>query len=586
MLKERFALSDEGAKDLKKGIASSVFSNIALMAPIFLLVWFLKETIARFETAGGEGQGFWVWAGLSILCVALIFLTQYLQYGCVYIATYKESAMKRISLAEKLRVLPLSFFSRRDVTDLTTAIMADCTEQEHAFSHAIPQLFGAAVSTLIMAAGVIAFDWRMAGALLWVLPVSAVLIVASAAKQKQSTAISSQNERCCAEAIQEMLENIPEIKAFNCGENVFGKLRGHLAASEKARRKSELVSGMFVTAAQSILRLGFATVILYGGALAASGEISFFKYLVFLVIASRIYDPIGMAFIYLSVIFWTSVRTERIRSIMDQPEQQGDEEVSIERFDVKFEDVSFRYLAENEAVLEKVGFSAEQGKVTALIGPSGSGKSTVGKLLARFWDPDSGSITIGGVDIQAVIPEKLLRYISVVFQDVVLFNDTVLENIRIGRKEATDEEVLRAAAVAQCDEFVARLENGYQTMIGENGKRLSGGERQRISIARALLKDAPIVLLDEATSSLDVENETRIQSALSALIRDKTVIVIAHRMRTISSADKIVVLENGRVAEQGAPDALAAGNGVYAHMLALQNQASMWKLGKQWREAR
>ena len=421
-------------------------------------------------------------------------------------------------------------------------------------------------------------DWRMALAVLWVVP-AAVLLTAGSKKIQDSFGTKNiLNKRAVADCIQEGLETIRDIKACSRQKAYMEKLEEKLAAMEKGSIHSELATGVFVCSAQAFLRLGLATTILTGGAMLAAGELSFLYFLGFLFAAARLYDPLGLVLQNIAATFNTKLQIQRMRSILEQPVQKGTEDFTPQNYDISFDHVSFAY-REGDGVLEDVSFTARQGEVTALIGPSGGGKSTACKLAARFWDASRGTVTLGGIDVSTVEPETLLKYYSMVFQDVVLFRDTVMENIRLGRRDATDEEVLAAARAARCEEFVRNLPQGYQTMIGENGSTLSGGERQRISIARALLKDAPVILLDEATASLDVENESAVQEALSRLLQGKTVLVIAHRMRTVAGADHIVVLERGRVAQQGTPEELMRKGGLYRRMTELQKETAQWELG-------
>lgn len=455
--------------------------------------------------------------------------------------------------------------------------MADCAAMETAFSHYIPEFIGAVASVILAGIGLFVMDWRMALALLWVLPVVLLIMALSRAQQNKVGRQHNKVKLDCADSIQECIETVREIKANNQSGRYLKKLDDLLGRNEKIQIKAELNTAMFVVTSQMLLRVGIATVVLVGSVLLVSGQTDFLTFLVFLIAATRVFDPLSGALVNLAAIYATMLTVERMKEIEEQPVQEGSEQADYQGYDIVFDQVSFAYNS-GETVLEDVSFTACQGQVTALVGPSGGGKSTAAKLAARFWDIQKGRITVGGTDISTVEPEMLLKNFSIVFQDVVLFNNTVLENIRIGRRNATDEEVLAAARAAQCDAFVMKMPDGYQTKIGENGSVLSGGERQRISIARALLKDAPVILLDEATASLDVENESQIQRAISNLVKNKTVLIIAHRMRTIAGADKVVVLENGRVAQQGTPEALMEQGGLYRHMVELQQQSEDWAI--------
>lgn len=576
-LQKTFALTEQGAKDLIKATVWTVLANLSLMFPVGLLVLVLRQMIEAMETGGSLTAGVWGYTALAAVLVILIFLIHWVQYKTLYIATYKESANRRIRLAEKLRQLPLSFFGRRDLSDLTATIMSDCSALEQAFSHYIPQLFGTSISTLLIAVGLLCMDWRMGLAAVWVLPVSVLLVVGSKWLQDTFGTRSILAKRAATDGMQELLETVKDIKACNQKEKYMQGLEEKLDGAEKASIRSELATGVFVTSAQAFLRLGIATTVLVGVSLLSAGSLSLLTFLIFLMVASRFYDPLSVCFMNLAATFNAKLQIERMRAVEEQPVQTGSDSCTPAGYDIVFDHVKFAY-NKDEGVLEDVSFTARQGEVTALVGPSGGGKSTAAKLAARFWDLDGGKITLGGVDVSTVEPEALLKHYAIVFQDVVLFHDTVMENIRLGRRTATDQEVLAAAKAAQCDEFVSRLPDGYQTVIGENGSTLSGGERQRISIARALLKDAPVILLDEATASLDVENESAVQAALSGLVQHKTVLIIAHRMRTVMGADKVVVLSDGGVAEMGKPAALMEQNGLFRHMVELQNESLNWIL--------
>ena len=564
-IQRMFALSPQGAKDLVKGCVACVFFNLSLMLPVGLLYSLVGDLL------GGVSPNPVFYVAGIFLCLALIFITTWFQYNATYLATYKESGVRRISLAEKLRRIPLSFFGKKDLADLTTTIMADSTYLEQAFSHYVPELFGAMISSTLVAVSLFFFDWRMALAALWVLPVSFLIVILSINVQDHLNQKQLDAKIACADGIQECLESVRDLKSNNAEAEYVKGLDGKIKAVEKRAVISEFGTAAFVVSASLILKVGIATVALVGSVLLSNGTLDVLTFFLFLLVASRLYDPLQSALQNLAAVISTRAHVARMNEILDHPVQTGTTEFHPQGCDIVFDHVGFAYNGE-ETVLRDVSFTANQGEVTALVGPSGGGKTTVSRLAARFWDATHGTITLGGTNISTVDPETLLSMYSIVFQDVTLFNNTVMENIRIGRRNATDEEVFAAAKAARCDEFVAEMPGGYATMIGENGATLSGGERQRISIARAMLKNAPIILLDEATASLDVENETKIQSALSELIRDKTVLVIAHRMRTVAGADKIVVLENGIVAEQGTPGELIQKDGLYRHMVQLQSR--------------
>lgn len=577
-LQHLFALSEKGAKDLVKAVIWCFVCNLSLMFPVGIVLFTVKHLLDSMGNGGSPVDGFWIYTGSGAAVLILLFLLHWFQYASLYLATYKESANRRVSLAETLRRLPLSFFGNRDLSDLTSTMIADCSSLDQMFSHYVPQLFASIFSTLVIGAAMFFCNWRMALAVLWVVPVAILLTAGSRKIQDSFGTKNILNKRAVTDCIQEGLETVRDIKACSRQDAYMKNLEEKLAVMEKGSIHSELATGVFVCSAQALLRLGLATTILTGGALLAERELSFLYFLGFLFAAARLYDPLGLVLQNIAATFSTKLQIERMRSILEQPVQEGAKEFIPENYDITFDHVSFAY-REGDGVLEDVSFTARQGEVTALIGPSGGGKSTACRLAARFWDVTKGKVTLGGVDVSTVEPETLLKYYSMVFQDVVLFRDTVMENIRLGRRGASDEEVIAAAKAARCDEFIQKLPEGYQTMIGENGSTLSGGERQRISIARALLKDAPVILLDEATASLDVENESAVQEALSNLLQGRTVLVIAHRMRTVAGADHIVVLENGRVAQQGTPEALIRQGGLYRRMAELQRETAQWKLG-------
>ena len=566
------ASSPEGAKGLVRGILACAFQNAAFMLPTSLLYYLVRDLMAG-TTVGRAG----FYTAGCIGCFALIFLTTWFQYNGTYFATYKESGVRRLSLAERLRKLPLSFFGKRDLADLTSTIMADCEVLEKTCSHFIPGLFGSLISTTLIALGLFVFDWRMALAALWVIPVSIAILLGSYKIQDRVQAKTMAVKMACADGIQEYLETIRDLKACNAEETYLRGLSQKIRNVESQTIRAELSNAVFVTSAGMVLKLGIASVALTGATLLAKGDIDVLTLFLFLLVASRLYDPMQGALQNLAAVIAMRTNVGRMNEILDYPIQAGSEELTNQGCDMVFDHVGFAYNSE-ETVLKDVSFTAKQGQVTALVGPSGGGKTTVSRLAARFWDYQKGKITVGGMDISKVDPEKLMSLYSIVFQDVTLFNNTILENIRLGRKDATDEEVLAAAHLANCDEFAEKLPQKWNTPIGENGCALSGGERQRISIARAFLKDAPIILLDEATASLDVENETLIQTALSRLIRNKTVLIIAHRMRTVAGADQIVVLKDGVVAEQGSPKELYAKGGIYAHMVDLQARGQRWTI--------
>lgn len=571
-LMHKYALSRQGAKDLIKGVIACTLQDIAFMIPVTLLYLFVKDLLANSL----KGKVLFYVIG-AVVCLLIVALVTYFQYNSTFLATYVETGTRRITLAEKLRKIPLSFFSKKDLADLTSTIMADCTYLETAFSHFIPPFVGSMISTVIVAISLFFFNAKMAIASLWVLPIALIIVGSSAKVQQKLSNKSMKAKMDCANGIQECIDTIADLKSNNAEERYLKTLDKKIDNVEKRALKGEFGTAVFVSSAQMVMKLGIATTALVGSSLLIKGEIDVLTFFVFLLLVSRLYDPMQASMQNLAAIISTKTNVARMNEILDHDIQSGDTKLTNDGYDIEFDNVNFSY-NDDVKVLAGVSFTAKQGEITALVGPSGGGKTTISRLAARFWDASSGTITVGGMDISKIEPETLLSFYSIVFQDVTLFNTSILENIRLGKKDATDEEVLYAAKLANCDEFANKLPNGYDTEIGENGCNLSGGERQRISIARAFLKNAPIVLLDEATASLDVENETLIQTALSRLIKNKTVLVIAHRMRTIENADKIIVLANGTAAESGTPNELMNKNGLFRHMVELQTASQNWTI--------
>ncbi|MBN2529491.1 MAG: ABC transporter ATP-binding protein [Deltaproteobacteria bacterium] len=570
-LQRRLALSSRGARDFVKGTLCTAFLNFSLMLPAVYVFVFLDEYLRKIlepESAILNGLGYYIF--LSIAFMTTTWLVAISQYRSTFTAIYKESANRRLSLAEKLRKLPLAFFGEKNLSDLTSTIMNDNTDLEHTFSHAVPQLFASMVTLLVIFVALFFYQPVLSAALFWPVPFAGALIILSRNRQMKSNAFIYDKKRVVSEHIQEGLDTIHEIKSYNLENMYLTSLDKKLKNYERGLIRGELATGVLVNSAHSFLKLGIVSVIVVGAMTLQNTTADIFTFLVFLLVASHIFEPINEVFNNLAALFYLDVRINRMKEMDALPLQTGRIEFNPKNFDIEFDNVSFSYNDEKQ-VIRNVSFIARQGQTTALIGPSGGGKSTTARLAARFWDVDHGRILLGGEDIALVDPETLLQYYAVVFQDVVLFNTTIMENIRIGKQGATDDDVIRVARMAQCESFINLLPSGYQTVIGENGGTLSGGERQRISIARALLKDAPIVILDEATASLDVENETIVQKAISELIRNKTVLVIAHRMRTIGNVDKIVVLKNGQVVESGNPEDLKYKKGAFVQMLRKQN---------------
>lgn len=570
-IRHKYAASEQGAKDLVKSCLTCAAMDIVLMLPVGLMFFLVKDLME------GNPLDTWGYVWIIAACLVAIAVMEFFKYNKQFTSVYLESGRRRISLAEKLRRLPLSYFGKKDLADLTSTIMADAATIETGTSHWVPELIGSMISTTLIGISLFFFDWRMALAAVWVIPIAISIVLFSSRFQNRFNRRSSQAKVALADSIQEGLEAFQDIRANDAESKYLQGLWPRIDLVEKRAIQAELGVAIFVLSGQMILKLGIATIALVGAILLSAGSLDVLTLFMFLLVASRLYDPMSGSLINLGAAVSLGVQCERMDEILNHPEQRGEESLSNNGYDIEFKDVRFAYDT-SETVLDGVSFTAKQGEVTALIGPSGSGKTTISRLASRFWDIPSGTITVGGMDISKIDPETLMSLYSIVFQDVTLFNNTVLENIRIGRKDATDEEVIAAARLAHVDVFAEKLPQGWNTMIGENGSELSGGERQRISIARAFLKDAPIILMDEATASLDVENETFIQESLSRLVKDKTVIIIAHRMRTVAGADKIVVLKEGQVDECGTPAALTASGGFYKRMRDIQQGALEWNI--------
>lgn len=570
-LQHKYALSEKGTKDMLRAFVAVTIANLVLMLPVGLLYY-----LASYLLEGDVPRAKIPFFTVSIIVVLiLIAASTVFQYMSTFYSTYVESGVRRRTLAEKLRKIPLSFFGKKDLADLTNTIMSDCALLETASSHWIPELVGAIISTTLIVISLFFFDWRMALAAVWVMPVAFLIVLYSRKVMGKVYERTMQYRISCQDGIQEGLETLRDLRSYNMTDSYMSGLENKIKAVEKNAIFVEFTNAAFVCSAQMILKLGIGTVAVVGSALLLNGQITVLTFFMFLLVVTRMYEPLQISLQNLSAIISADTNCKRMDEILSYEEQEGNEELTNDGYDIQFDHVSFAY-KDGEQVLSDVSFMAKRGEVTALIGPSGGGKTTVTRLAARFWDNDTGSITVGGMKVTDIDPEKLLSLYSIVFQDVTLFNDTIMENIRIGRQGATDEEVMEAARLAHCDEFVERMPEKWNTMIGENGSELSGGERQRISIARAFLKDAPIILMDEATASLDVDNESFIQESISKLICDKTVLIIAHRMRTVNGVDKIVVLKDGTVAEQGSPAELKQTDGIYKHMVEMQMESAAW----------
>jgi ATP-binding cassette subfamily B protein len=573
-LMHKYALSEQGAKDMVKACLFCTLTNLCLMMPSGVLYMLIKDLLEDNLSRSRIG----IYLIVSAVILALIAFTNFLQYNATFLSTYRESGVRRTAIAERLRKLPLSYFGKKNIADLTTNIMGDCASIETASSHWIPELIGAIISTSLVGISLFFFfDWRMALSSFWVIPVAFLIVISCSGAEKRAVRKNTAIKMDMADGIQECLESIRDLRANNAQDKYMDGLEKKIRRVEKMALFTELKMAVYVNSAAIILKIGIGTTALVGGALFADGSISILTFFMFLMMVSRLYDPMQITLQNFAAIIATGIQCERLDEVLSHEIQTGSDKMTNSGYDITFDHVGFQY-SDDTMVLKDVSFTARQGEVTALIGPSGGGKTTISRLAARFWDPTEGRITLGGTDISGIDPETLLQNYSIVFQDVTLFNNSVMENIRIGKAGATDEEVIEAAKMANCEEFVSLLPEGYSTRIGENGSELSGGERQRISIARAFLKDAPVILLDEATASLDAENETAIQEALSKLIINKTVLIIAHRMRTIANADHIVVLKDGVVAEDGSPSELMEKNGIYRHMSEQQKLSANWKM--------
>lgn len=573
-LKHKYALSTQGAKDMIKACISVTVTNIMLMMSAGVLYTLIRDLLNN--TLSMSRLPFYIiW---SVVILILIAVTNFIQYNMTFLTTYKESGVRRTSIAERLRKLPLSYFGKKNLADLTQNILGDCAQIETASSHWIPEIIGALISTTLVGLSLfIFFDWRMVLASFWVIPVSLGIVLSCSGLEKKAVKKNAAVKLDMNDGVQECLESIRDLRANNAEDRYMEVLEGKIRKVEKMALFTELKMAVYVNSASIILKLGIGTTAVVGGMLFANGEIDMITFFMFLMVVARLYDPMQITLQNFAAVISVELQSERLDEVLSHEIQTGSEQKTNNGYDIVFEHVGFKY-SDDTDVLKDVSFTAKQGEVTALIGPSGGGKTTISRLAARFWDVNEGKITLGGEDISKIDPETLLSDYSIVFQDVTLFNNTIKENIRIGREGASDEDIIKAARLANCEEFINKLPNGYDTFIGENGSELSGGERQRISIARAFLKDAPIILLDEATASLDAENETVIQEALSRLIKDKTVLIIAHRMRTIANADHIVVLKDGVVAEQGTPEELSAYDSIYSRMTSQQRMSQSWTM--------
>ena len=576
-LKKIYSLTDQGAKEVFIGILTSTLHNITILFPTVLLFIVVSALLSHYWQDTPNAPNLFFYWGIALIIAVIIYLIYRLNYSKTYQSAYKESANTRISLAEKLRKLPLSYFGKKDLSDLTSTLMNDTSVMEQSLSGDVPSLFGGLLSSILVIVLLFFFNWQLALSLFSTLPIAFGLFLLS---YKISDRINWKNRNAklaVSDGLQEFFDNMKLMHSSEKAEEYRNGLENKVRKVVKTSMLYEVAVGIFICLSYNILRVGLVFVMIVGASLLAKGTISIYTFLLFLFVASQVYDPLTTIIFRAGEFFHSLVSAARIREIEEYPSQEGDTKIKLNTFDIVFDHVSFAY-NEGQEVIRDVTFTAKQGQTTALVGPSGCGKSTISRLACRFWDIPHGKVLIDGKDINQIDPETLLQYFSIVFQDVVLFNDTIYNNIKIGKKDATEKEIREAARLAQCEEFIEQLPNGYQTIIGENGKTLSGGERQRISIARAFLKDAPIILLDEATASLDPENETLIQEAISRLVKNKTVLMIAHRLRSIENCDQIIVLNQGSILESGTHNELMQKNGLYRHMLELQKESSSWSL--------
>ena len=566
---KKYAMSEKGALNLKKAIFSHTLVNLTKLFAPMIAFMFLFQYIGILKSIESYNFTSVHYIALIVVMMIVMFLIARWDYVRLYTNVYNESANSRIELAERLKKLPLSYFGKRDLADLAETMMNDMNLYETIFSHAVPHIYSTAISTSIIALMLIFYNWKLALAALWVIPISILIIFLSKKSQKKIVQGWIDDNRKVFDNLQENIDQIEQIKSYNLEDRVLNDFFEKLNASTKQKTKGEVVAGTLTGIATAILKLGIISVAVIGVNMLMAGEVSALVYIAFLMLTASIYLTIEGIIAFMSMIVILDAVVGRIKEIKTMPVQEGKKDIDIKNYDIEFKDVYFGY--DDYSVINGVSFTAKQGEITALIGSSGSGKTTLTKLAARFWDIDKGKILIGGEDIGKIDPETLLKNFSIVFQDVTLFNSSIKDNIKIGKKDATDEEIIRAAKIARCYEFIDKMPDGIDTVIGENGQRLSGGERQRISIARAILKDAPIILLDEATASLDVENESLIQEALSELIKEKTAIVIAHRLRTIRNANKIVLLNAGKIEAIGTDEELCKSSEFYKAMLRKSN---------------
>lgn len=562
---------------LYKPVGYTMLANLVNIVPFCLSIEAIRIIFNAFDGSGQplDTTRLWWIFGIMAVYMLVMALAERASYRANFRGAYEMSASGRLSLAEHLRKLSLGFLSKRDPGDLSSMLVTDFMMAETGISHHLPQLMGAIVMPVLAFASLVWIDWRMAVSMFAALPLALLVLWASTKAQRKLSGRQIQAKINAGNRLEEYLQGIRVMKAYNLIGDRFVRLRDAFEELRRACIRQEALLGPFVLLSITLVRAGLTMMVLCGTYLLLGGQLSILVFVLFLVVGSRVFDPLTSALTNFTEFRYFSIAGGRILSLMNEPEMKGEQQ-SPAAGDIRFEHVSFAY--QDKEVLHDINITLPKNSLTALVGPSGSGKSTVMKLCARFYDPQKGCIFFNGVPMNEINPESLMSHISMVFQDVYLFQDTIRNNIRFGKTDATEEEIIAAAKKACCHDFIMRLPKGYDTLVGEGGCTLSGGEKQRVSIARAILKDAPIILLDEATASLDPENEVEVQKAIDSLIKGRTVIAIAHRLKTIKDADQIIVLDNGRIKEEGTHDDLVRNEGLYAHLWNIQESISGWKL--------
>lgn len=564
-------------KRIHKPVGYTILANLVNIVPFCLSIEAVHVIFRTFDGSGTplDTTRLWTIFGILVAYIAVMVIAERAAYRANFRGAYEMSAEGRIALAEHLRKLSLGFLSRRDPGDLSSMLITDFTMAETGISHHLPQLMGALVMPVLAFLSLLWIDWRMSAAMFIALPLAMLILLASTKLQQKLSGRQITAKIHAGNRLEEYLQGLRVMKAYNLIGDRFTRLRNAFADLRRACIRQEALLGPFILLSITIVRAGLTLMILCGTYLLLGGELSLLTFVMFLIVGSRVFDPLTSALTNFAEFRYFSIAGGRILSLMNEPEMGGNREAP-ESGDITLEHVSFGY--QDKEILHDISVTLPKNSLTALVGPSGSGKSTLMKLCARFYDPQQGRILFNGIPMTEIEPESLMRHISMVFQDVYLFQDTIRNNIRFGKADATDEEIIAAAKKACCHDFIMRLPQGYNTPVGEGGCTLSGGEKQRLSIARAILKDAQIVLLDEATASLDPENEVEVQRAINTLITGRTVIVIAHRLKTIKNADQIIVINNGTIEEQGKHTDLLKQNGLYAKLWSIQEKTLGWQL--------